>query len=134
VGNTTLKENKMSMDVIIWATCALNIPADLPEAHKWKTHSLESSTYWSYQAPNFEWQLVVEDPNDMPIPDSIKQLDPNIKIAYALTLEPIGAPIEGHQLQQSSVLAILRKCNGALVQDFEGLKKLDSQGNAQHES
>ena len=119
----------MSMDVIVWASCALTIPADLPEAEKWETHSFEDSTYWTYQSPNFDWQLVIEDPNGVPVPVNIKEIAPDTSHGYLLVLEPISAPKKGYQLQHDAMLKILAKCNGALVQDTTGLNWLDEKGS-----
>lgn len=116
----------MSMDIIIWAACTLNIPTDLPQPEKWLSHKLEDMSYWSFQSPGSEWQLVFENPKGYSVPKPILEVYPNIKVGYALTLEPMGAPKDGYKFLNETISAIAKKCSGAVLQDFEGLKEIDA--------
>lgn len=82
----------MSMDLILFTACALNLPADLPNSDSWKNYG---GTDWAYEISS--WQVIVDIDKSYEIPKEAKNINNNLDTSILLTLEPIGANEDGYR-------------------------------------
>lgn len=105
----------MSMDLILYATCALSLPADLPENDHWKNYG---GSDWAYEAES--WQVIVDIDRENQIPKEAQGLKSNFKFTFPITLEPIGANEDGYKFLEKTTKKIIAKCGGGVVEGPDG--------------
>jgi hypothetical protein len=105
---------------VIWATCALNLPTELPQATAWYEETQnEFPQYW-ISGPEERWQLILEFlENREPASEEAQALMPGeaLDYAYALSLHPIVDDEQAYALAEASIQAIANRCDGAVVMD-----------------
>lgn len=117
----------MSMDVVVWVTCIVTIPADLPKSGDWNEEKWDEFTSYVYPSPKMNWQLILEKLDYSQKPSTqVLQLAPDIKHGYVLSLEPIGADDHGYKMLEDSIQSIANKCGGAVIEGPAGTSKIDS--------
>ena len=107
----------MSMDIILYTTCVLSLPGDLPQAEAWKNHG---GTDWVYEADS--WQVLVDIDKEYEIPTEAKSLKDDVNITIPITLEPLGANEEGYKFLEKTTQQIMNKCGSGVIEGPEGLK------------
>lgn len=108
----------MSMDLILYEACALNLPADLPDADHWKNYG---GTDWAYEADS--WQVIVDIDPEFQIPDDAKALKPGLTLTIPITLEPIGADERGYEFLEKTAHKLIEKCGGGVLEGPNGLQE-----------
>ena len=114
----------MSMDVIVWTTCALSFPSDLPEPDKWSNYG---NTDWAYEAES--WQVIVDKGSSLYAPEEVLSKNQSHTIPTFVVLEPVGANNEAYSFWGGVSESIAKKCGGATLQGVMGIVSLDSNGN-----
>ena len=115
----------MSMDVVVWVTCLASVPADLPESNNWKTQNWDNFVSYTYLSPNMDWQLILEKLDDGESPtQQVLTLIPDVKHAYILSLEPIGADELGYNMLNESIQFLANQCGGAVIEGPAGAQKV----------
>jgi len=109
----------MSMDLILYTTCLLSFPADLPNPESWKNYG---GTDWAYEADS--WQVIVDIDKSFAIPEEAKKIRNNLSITIPITLEPIGASKEGYKYLDKTTQYIIKKCRGGVLEGPDGYKKV----------
>lgn len=113
----------MSMDIVVWAACAVSIPAGLPEAESWKNYG---GPDWAYESST--WQVIAEPLEGQEASEGVRALDDKAGNAIVLVLEPIGADKSGYQFLNDVAVAIAKTCGGAVLDGPMGPVKLDESG------
>jgi len=108
----------MSMDIIIYATCALSLPGDLPQPEAWKNYG---GTDWAYETET--WQVLVDLDKEFKIPVEAKTLKGDLSITIPITLEPIGANEQGYAFLEKTTQQIIKKCGSGVIERSDGLKE-----------
>ena len=114
----------MSMDLVVWAACAISIPADLPHADKWLNYG---GTDWAYESQ--EWQVIVDNAPSLRPPPEIISINKDHKLPLSVVLEPVGADKEGYALWAKVSESVAIKCGGATLEGPMGIVRLDANGN-----
>lgn len=113
----------MSMEIAVWAACALALPHDLPVPENWQA---SSDSIWLFQEG--DWQVALQSFSSIEPSNPVKANLPNAKILTLVSLEPIDAPESGYSFLNDVAANIAKKCSGALLEGPMGIVKLDSQG------
>ncbi len=113
----------MSMDIVVWAACAISIPADLPQPDKWSNYG---GTDWAYETQ--EWQVVVDNDLSINTNTEIPSINDQHKYPLSVVIEPIGASEEGYAFWAKVSESVAIKCGGATLQSPMGVVRLDAQG------
>ena len=117
----------MSMDVVIWATCALSLPQDLPSKELWKVDHFDGVASLVFPSPKMDWQLIFEEiEKSQSIPSQASKLLPKVSTGYILSLEPLGASKEGYTMLNKSIKAVVKKCGSVVVEGPEGFYVMNS--------
>lgn len=109
----------MSMDLILFTTCALSLPYDLPHPESWKNYG---GTEWAYEAES--WQVIVDIDKEYIIPNKAKQLKAGLEVTIPITLEPIGADENGYKFLEETTQYIFSKCGGGVLEGPNGLQAI----------
>ncbi len=113
----------MSMDVIVWAACALSLPVDLPQPEKWSNYG---RTDWAYETDS--WQVIIDiDLLEKP-PQSVVMLNKTHTIANLVVLEPIGASNQAYVFLNTVIETIAKRCKGATFEGPVGIVSFDKDG------
>ncbi len=107
----------MSMDLIFYTTCALSLPADLPDSEAWKNYG---GSDWAYEAES--WQVIVDIDKTFEIPIEALKIKKHLNITIPITLEPIGANEAGYRYLEKTAQHIINKCSGGVLEDPSGYK------------
>ncbi len=113
----------MSMDLVLWAACAISIPADLPQADKWSNYG---GTDWVYESQ--EWQVIVDNPSSLTTPKEVLSINKDHKFPLEVVLEPTRANRDGYAFWAKVSESVAIKCGGATLESPMGLIRLDAQG------
>ncbi len=116
----------MSMDLWVYAACAISFPDQLPEPEIWTNYG---GSDWAYEQPT--WQVVVDDESEAGIPDEALELLPEATVAVSLGLEPIGADETAYEFLYRVADVIASSCGRAVVQGPQGLRLVPSSSEAQ---
>lgn len=113
----------MSMDVIVWAACALSLPSDLPATEHWEGHG---NTEWVYVAD--DWQVVVSREPLLQPPDDVASTIGADAAATAVSIAPVSAGGDGFEFWASVAEQIAVKCGGAMLHGPMGFVELNADG------
>jgi hypothetical protein len=98
----------MSMDLAVWVEEEVQLPAALPDPASWTVTESE----WAFEGEG--WQVLVLPANDLP-DDDITTHFPNAKSVFYISLEPMGAPLEGYEFLEKTVRGLATQGHGVWV-------------------
>ena len=119
----SLREKNMSIGVVIWTTCTLSVPADLPSSDSWKNYGRAD---WAYESTT--WQVLVEPTKTKTIPSEIKELNSNISNGLMAVVEPSRTEEAAYKFLNSVAVSVAHKCGGAVLQGPMGVVQLNESG------
>ena len=112
------------MEVVVWAACALSLPADLPSADKWESFGKNEYAYIQKS-----WKVSVYKEQKLTPTKEVAAVNPAHNIATTVSVEPIGASNQAYAFWASVAESISKKCGGATLESTVGIVKLDAKGH-----
>ena len=111
----------MSMDLEVWSSERLQLPASLPRSSDWQRLGDE----FSFQGEGWLVNVLTEPGS----PDeSVAEALPDAAYVAYVTLEPIGADAAGYEFFEQVVRSLARQSDGVWL-DSEGIPRRHDQGS-----